>query len=63
MVRLSIAPQSVGIQAAGVLDGVPVTVPWILSSMMTTEAEVRGRESQVLSQQVSYETTVIVFAH
>jgi len=62
MVRLSIARQSVRIQAARVLDGIPVTAPWTLTSIMKAEPEVQGRVLQVLSQQVSYETMVIVFA-
>ena len=58
IIRLSIAPQSIRIQAARILDEVLVVVPRNLSSMGETKAEVQQRVLQVLSQQVIYETAI-----
>ena len=58
IVRLSTAPQSIRIQAGRILDEILVVVPRNLSSMGDMKVEVQQRVLQVLSQQVTYETTV-----
>ena len=58
IIRLSVAPQSIRVQAARILDEILVVVPRNLSSMGEMKAEVQQRVLQVLSQQVIYETTI-----